>query len=87
MILLLLACAPSNSCAAYVNVASRCIERAGGDASAYTEDSFCGDWSDEDQARDGDWYDCRAAAWRASACKDTEDVTEAISSEAECDAG
>lgn len=87
MILLLLACAPANSCATYVSVAAACMEDAGGDPSAYTEEAICGDWTADDQARDGEWYDCRAAAWRASKCEDTQDVVDATSAESECDAG
>ena len=86
-LLLLVACAPQNSCAEYVAAAGACTESAGGDAAAYDEESICGDWTAEKEASYGDWYQCQADAWSASSCATTEDVSAAVDAASACPAG
>ncbi|MFN7143793.1 MAG: hypothetical protein ACK4YP_08470 [Myxococcota bacterium] len=86
LVTLLSACSTANSCAEYVVAAHSCTEEAGGDPSSYDEETICGDWTAENEAAFGTWYQCQADAWSAADCSTSDGVQAAANEAAACPA-
>jgi len=86
MLMLLLACAPANTCEAAADAAYACADAAGVDTRAYESDAACPSWSADAEAVFGDWYACQEAAWAAADCGSAEGVDAASAAAAECPA-
>lgn len=84
MWLLLLACAPENSCSRAVDAAEACVSSAGGDAAPYDSPSICGEWTSALESAWGAWYRCQADVWKASACATPEDIDVAVATADAC---
>jgi len=84
MLLLALACAPENSCEAYIDAKIACASVSGADTTSFDANQVCGEWTEDDETVYGAWYTCQATAYEEADCSTAEGLDAAATAAAAC---